>query len=125
MKISVKEILDTFRLNVKNYRDKKNWTQRDLSIQIDCSTGAIGSLEAGSSKPSFDLIVKIANAFRVHPALLFISKDDLAKIAQEGEASKDKIFLAHLEKELHEHLKSQNKTMPPHNRQHRGKKGFL
>lgn len=106
MDASVKEILDTFRLNVKNYREEKNWTQRDLSIQIDCSTGAIGSLEAGSSKPSFDLIVKIANAFRVNPALLFISKEELAKIAQESKKKMDRIFLSHLEKELHEYLKN-------------------
>ncbi|MDE5581379.1 MAG: helix-turn-helix transcriptional regulator [Treponemataceae bacterium] len=111
----LKEILDTFRFNVKNYREKKNWTQRDLAIQIDCSTGAIGSLEAGSSKPSFDLIVKIANAFRVHPALLFISKEELSKIAQENEDSMDRIFLLHIEKELREYLKNQSKavsTMP-------------
>lgn len=105
METSVKEILDTFRLNVKNYREKKNWTQRDLSIQIDCSTGAIGSLEAGSSKPSFDLIVKIANAFCVNPALLFISKDELAKIARENKKKTDRIFLFHLEKELRDYLK--------------------
>lgn len=101
----VKETMDVFRFNVKQYREKKDWTQRDLSIQIDCSTGAIGSLEAGNSKPSFDLIVKIANAFSVHPALLFISKEDLAKIAQESEVSMDRLFLFHLEKELKEHLK--------------------
>lgn len=120
----VKEILDTFRFNVKNYREKKNWTQRDLAIQIDCSTGAIGSIEAGSSKPSFDLIVKIADAFRVHPALLFISKEELSKIAQENEDSMDRIFLLHLEKELHEYLKSHNKTTLPHDRQRRTKKGI-
>lgn len=101
----VKEIADIFRFNVKNYREKKNWTQRDLSIQIDCSTGAIGSLEAGSSKPSFDLIVKIANAFSVHPALLFISEEELAKFALQKEAATDRNFLLHIEKELHEYLK--------------------
>lgn len=118
----VKEILDTFRFNVKNYREKKGWTQRDLAIQIDCSTGAIGSLEAGSSKPSFDLIVKIANAFRVHPALLFISKEELSKIAQENEDSMDRIFLLHLEKELREYLKNQNNAAFPHDQKRRVKK---
>ncbi|MDE7290943.1 MAG: helix-turn-helix transcriptional regulator [Treponemataceae bacterium] len=120
----LKEILDTFRFNVKNYREKKNWTQRDLSIQIDCSTGAIGSLEAGSSKPSFDLIVKIANAFRVHPALLFISKEELSKIAQENEDSMDRIFLLHIEKELREYLKNQNNAAFPHDQKRRVKKGI-
>ena len=118
----VKEILDTFRFNVKNYREKKGWTQRDLAIQIDCSTGAIGSLEAGSSKPSFDLIVKIANAFRVHPALLFISKEELSKIAQENEDSMDRIFLLHLEKEFREYLKNQNNAAFPHDQKRRVKK---
>ena len=120
----LREILDTFRFNVKNYREKKNWTQRDLAIQIDCSTGAIGSLEAGSSKPSFDLIVKIANAFRVHPALLFISKEELSKIAQENEDSMDRIFLLHIEKELREYLKNQNNAAFPHDQKRRVKKGI-
>ena len=114
MNVLVKEILDAFRFNVKNYREKKNWTQRDLAIQIDCSTGAIGILEAGSSKPSFDLIVKIANAFCIHPALLFISKEEFSKIAQESEESMDRIFLLRLEKELHEYLKKQNEAEFPH-----------
>ena len=118
----VTKILDTFRFNVKNYREKKNWTQRDLAIQIDCSTGAIGSLEAGSSKPSFDLIAKIAGAFRVHPALLFISKEELSKIAQENEDSMDRIFLLHLEKELREYLKNQNNAAFPHDQKRRVKK---
>lgn len=116
----VKEILNTFRFNVKNYREKKNWTQRDLSIQIDCSTGAIGSLEASSSKPSFDLIAKIAGAFHVHPALLFISKEELLKIAQENEDSMDRIFLLHLEKELREYLK--NKSALSNDKKRRVKK---
>lgn len=124
MDVLVTKILDTFRFNVKNYREKKNWTQRDLAIQIDCSTGAIGSLEAGSSKPSFDLIVKIANAFRVHPALLFISKEELSKIAQENEESMDRIFLLHIEKELREYLKNQNRAAIPHDQKRRVKKGI-
>lgn len=102
----VKEIMDVFRYNVKQYREKKNWTQRDLSIQIDCSTGAIGSLEAGNSKPSFDLIVKIAHAFCVHPALLFISEEELIKFARKNEAKTDRNFLFHIEKELREYLKN-------------------
>ena len=118
----VKEILNTFRFNVKNYREKKNWTQRDLAIQIDCSTGAIGSLEAGSSKPSFDLIVKIAGAFQVHPALLFISKEELSKIAQKNEESMDRIFLLHLEKELREYLKNKNKSALSNDKKRRVKK---
>lgn len=122
MDVLVKKILDTFRFNVKKYREKKNWTQRDLAIQIDCSTGAIGSLEAGSSKPSFDLIVKIADAFRMHPALLFISKEELSKIAQESEESMDRIFLLHIEKELREYLKNQNKAALPHDQKKRMKK---
>ncbi len=105
MNALLKETVDTFRLNVKHYRDKKNWTQRDLAIQIDCSTGAIGSIESGSSKPSFDLIVKIANAFRVHPALLFISEEELVKLARKSEAKTDRNFLFHIEKELREYLK--------------------
>ncbi len=64
--------LDDFRLNMKYYREKAGISQTHLSILCECGTGTIGGIEAGKAKPSFDMIVKIAEALKINPADLFI-----------------------------------------------------
>ena len=64
--------LDDFRMNVKYYREKLGISQTQLSIICDCGTGTIGGIESGKSKPSFDMMIKIAQALKVTPADLFI-----------------------------------------------------
>ena len=68
---------DDFRFNIKYYREKLNISQTDLAIASDCGTGTIGGIESGKAKPSFDMIVKIAEGLNVHPADLF--KRDVTK----------------------------------------------
>ena len=63
--------LDEFRLNMKYYREMQGVTQTQLSIICDCGTGTIGGIESGKAKPSFEMIIKIAEALHVHPAELF------------------------------------------------------
>lgn len=63
---------ETFRFNVKFYREQEKLSQSQLAIGADCTNGTIGQIEAGISKPSFDMIIKIANALKVHPADLFL-----------------------------------------------------
>ena len=64
--------LDEFRMNVKYYREKLGISQTQLSILCDCGTGTIGGIESGKAKPSFDMMIKIAQALKVTPADLFI-----------------------------------------------------
>ena len=64
--------LDDFRMNMKYYREKLGISQTYLSILCGCGTGTIGGIEAGKAKPSFDMIIKIAEALKVNPADLFI-----------------------------------------------------
>lgn len=64
--------LDDFRMNVKYYREKLGISQTQLSIICDCGTGTIGGIESGKAKPSFDMMLKIAQALKVTPADLFI-----------------------------------------------------
>ena len=47
-------------------------SQTQLSIICDCGTGTIGGIESGKAKPTFDMIIKIAQALKVTPADLFI-----------------------------------------------------
>lgn len=59
-------------MNVKYYREKLGISQTQLSIICDCGTGTIGGIESGKAKPSFDMMIKIAEALKVTPADLFI-----------------------------------------------------
>lgn len=79
--------VDDFRLNIKYYREQQGITQTQLSIICDCGTGTIGGIESGKAKPSFDMIIKIAEALKVHPADLFMrnvtqSRDTIRKELQ-------------------------------------------
>lgn len=68
----MEDFFEPFRFNIKFYRTERNISQRELAIQADCTDGMIGQIEAGRTKPSFDMIVKLANALKVHPADLFL-----------------------------------------------------
>ena len=68
----MEDYLEIFRLNVKFYREQKQMSQSQLAIGADCTNGLIGQIEAGSTKPSFERIVNIANTLGVHPADLFL-----------------------------------------------------
>ena len=79
------QYLDDFRLNMKYYRELREISQTRLAILCDCGTGTIGGIESGKAKPSFDMIVKIAQALCVSPADLFArnvtqNRDSLKKI---------------------------------------------
>ncbi len=73
--------LDDFRMNIKYYREKLEISQAELSILCDCGTGTISGIESGKAKPSFDMMIKIAEALKVTPADLFIR--DISKTKAE------------------------------------------
>ena len=73
--------LDDFRMNIKYYREKLEISQAELSIICDCGTGTIGGIESGKAKPSFDMMIKIAEVLKVTPADLFIR--DISKTKAE------------------------------------------
>ena len=90
--------------NLKAHRKGKKLSQSQLAELCDVATGTIGNIECGLANPSFDLILKLAQVLNTHPALFFISKDELKNLAQENESIGDKNFLFHLEKELRDYL---------------------
>lgn len=69
---SMEQFFDDFRMNMKYYREKKTFSQSELAIQANSSNGMIGNIEAGKAKPSFDSILRIADALGIHPADLFL-----------------------------------------------------
>lgn len=74
------EYLENFRLNMKYYREKLGISQSQLSILCDCGTGTIGGIESGKAKPSFDMLIKIAEALKITPADLFIRDVSKSKL---------------------------------------------
>jgi len=74
------DYFEVFRLNVKFYREQKKLSQSQLAIGADCTNGLIGQIEAGTTKPSFDRIVNIANALNIHPADLFLRNASKSKV---------------------------------------------
>ena len=86
--------LDDFRMNMKYYREKLGISQTNLSILCDCGTGTIGGIEAGKAKPSFDMMIRIAEALNVNPADLFIrdSSKDRTQLKEKLKASFNSIL---------------------------------
>jgi transcriptional regulator with XRE-family HTH domain len=76
----MEDYFDSFRINLKYYRELKGWSQRDLYIQSGISSGNIGNIEAGCSKPSFETIIGLASALGVHPADLFLRDCSVSKL---------------------------------------------
>ena len=66
------DFYEIFRMNMKYYREKSQLSQSELAIQANSSNGMIGNIESGKAKPSFDNILKIATALKIHPADLFL-----------------------------------------------------
>ena len=60
-----------FVANVKKNRIKNGFSQSYFAELCDVATGTIGNIECGIAKPSFDLIIKMSEVFKIHPALLF------------------------------------------------------
>ena len=62
--------------NMKFYRNKKGLSQAQLAEYCDVSNGTIGNIECGLTKPSFDLILQIAEVLEIKPEFLFVSDDN-------------------------------------------------
>ena len=67
-----------FIANLKHYRRVANLSQAGLAELCNVATGTIGNIECGVAKPSFDLILSIADVLKIHPAFLFASAECFA-----------------------------------------------
>lgn len=74
------DYFEAFRMNMKYYREKLGLSQMQLSILCDCGSGTIGGIEAGKAKPSFDMIIKIAEGLKITPADLFVRDSAINKL---------------------------------------------
>ena len=99
----MEEYQQEFIKNLKKYRQKNKLSQAKLSELCDVSTGTIGNIECGSSKPSFDLILTIAKVLEIHPAMLFSGKALLEK-----DENSDKDLLLDFYLKLKSYFKDKN-----------------
>lgn len=58
---------DAFGIVLKTYRLQKELTQEQLSEQVDVVRSFICRLESGKKQPSFDMVVRLAEALGVPP----------------------------------------------------------
>ncbi|MEE1290627.1 MAG: helix-turn-helix transcriptional regulator [Spirochaetota bacterium] len=91
----------TFIANLKKFRKQKKLSQAQLAELCNVSTGTIGNIECGLAKPSFDLILTMADILDVHPAHLFATDDLFSKPI---EHSKDYVLLQEIYKKLQKHF---------------------
>jgi transcriptional regulator with XRE-family HTH domain len=62
---------DLLGLRIRSLRTKKGWTQQELGNQADVNYKFIGEIERGLQNPSFNVLIKIADAMGVELPELF------------------------------------------------------
>ncbi len=67
---SIDELRRLLGAQVRHYRRERGWTQSELAEKAELSLDMIGRLERGSTSPSFDTLARLADVFRVAPALM-------------------------------------------------------
>jgi len=56
---------------IRSLRNAKNWTQQELGHQADVNYKFLGEIERGQQNPSFETLMKIADALAVDLMELF------------------------------------------------------
>jgi len=71
----MKKPADTARIllgrRIRSLRNLKGWTQEVLGAEAEINYKFLGEIERGQQNPSFNVLIKIADALGVEPRLLF------------------------------------------------------
>ena len=94
-------------MRIKELRQKRNLSLRDLASELNIAYSSLGKYERGDQQPSFDTLIKIADYFNVTTDYLIGRSDgkttDLKKLYEKIGLSEDSIslleFMAKGEKE--------------------------
>lgn len=68
--------MSAFSNNLKSLRQSKSLTQKQLAIEINASERGIQNYEAGIRKPTYDILIALANYFDVSLDYLVGRSDD-------------------------------------------------
>lgn len=82
------KLQDDFIDNLIFYRTEKCLSQLELSGICNCAKSTLGGIESRKNFPSFELILKLADALEIHPADLFLrnaskTREDIRKFFDE------------------------------------------
>ena len=66
--------------NIRKYRVNLGMKQEELAEKVECSSTHIGMVENANSKPSLEMVVKIANALQVTPDQLLLDSVDIPEL---------------------------------------------
>jgi transcriptional regulator with XRE-family HTH domain len=61
-------LIRKFGRNLKEIREKKGISLRDLAVEADLSANTISEIELGKRDPSMTTVVKLASALGIDPA---------------------------------------------------------
>lgn len=67
---------EMFKVRLRASRDLRKWSQSDLAGRAEMPPSSIAHFEAGSRKPSFDTLRRLANALEVTTDYLLGRVDD-------------------------------------------------
>jgi transcriptional regulator with XRE-family HTH domain len=70
-----KELRAIFGKNIKNYRNRRNWSQADLAEYANISINFLGDIERGKKWPHPDTLIKLAYALEIKVFQLFMEED--------------------------------------------------
>lgn len=94
--------------NLKYYRALKGLSQSKFAEECNVSTGTIGNIECGLSKPSFDLIIIMSKVLNIEPYNLFDNKNqnsDENKKNHQSNILKEHSLLVKIYEELNSYFK--------------------
>jgi len=60
-----KELLSILSSNIKEYRQRKKWSQSAFAEKADISINFLSDIETGKKWPSIQTMIKFANAFNI------------------------------------------------------------
>lgn len=63
--------------NVKVFRKRKNYTQKQLADAIPITQQYVSKIEKGKAEPSLDILVSLAKVFGIEVKELFVSYSHL------------------------------------------------
>lgn len=89
--------------NLKKYRNAGNLSQAQLAELCNVATGTIGNIECGVAKPSFDLLITLAEVLGTTPASLLSADAE----SDDAPKSSDHTVLLEIFAKLKAHLGEQ------------------
>lgn len=93
---------ELFGARIKSLREAKGWTQEALAEKMDISSNYLSSMERGKENPTFDMLIKFAEALKVEMWEMFDFghegntgelKDTVNKLLKEADNEKLKLLV--------------------------------